>query len=455
MITKMKFKQLFFAFMLMAFMGVTVSGSAWAETKTLELRPDGATGKDARVHSIFPDTNTGTDACLRAQAWTWQGRPGALRSFIQFDLTSIPSDAAVTSAKMSLYADTCDGITTLTASNASALRRVTSAWDENTVTWNNQPSTTTQNQVLLSEIPHPVNPNESKLHQDYPGEIDVTNLVIDMVANPAANFGFMFGLQKEQFYSLMSFSSSDATDPNLRPKLVVTYENKNTNPDNNGILIDMDISTINYEDINDVESELSVHENDEIWVCVVARGVTDLDTYQVEVFFDTGKLQFLEGAEENPIGGIKNLLKKNGGTTTGFLAVEKTPGTVNISNTLTGADCNQAPEGSGAIALLKFKVLSAGPNSELTPDNAFFVDCTGNNKEITELRNGTFIGPDSIPGDFNTDGKVDFLDLGLLANYWLLKKTDSGWNAKYDLEEDGIINYLDLSVLGDHWLEEN
>jgi len=233
------------------------------------------------------------------------------------------------------------------------------------------------------------------------------------------------------------------------------YEDKSTNPDNNGILIDMDISTINYEDINDVESELSVHENDEIWVCVVARGVTDLDTYQVEVFFDTGKLQFLEGAEENPIGGIKNLLKKNGGTTTGFLAVEKTPGTVNISNTLTGADCNQAPEGSGAIALLKFKVLSAGPNSELTPDNAFFVDCTGNNKEITELRNGTFIGPDSIPGDFNTDGKVDFLDLGLLANYWLLQKSDSGWNAKYDLEEDGIINYLDLSVLGDHWLEEN
>ncbi len=220
----------------------------------------------------------------------------------------------------------------------------------------------------------------------------------------------------------------------------------------NGVVLDMDIEGTN-PDI-EIESEISVCQEDEIWIAVVALNVTDLDTYQVEVSFDTDKLEFLEGAEENPMGGINNLLKKNGGTTTGFLAVEDVPGTVNISDTLTGADCDEAPEGSGVLALLKFKVLSAGTDAELTLGNTFFVDCTGDNQGITDLRNGTFTVPAPIPGDFNKDGIVNFIDLGLLANNWLLTDSDSEWNPKSDLNADGIVNYLDLSILGDHWLEE-
>ncbi len=220
------------------------------------------------------------------------------------------------------------------------------------------------------------------------------------------------------------------------------------------IALDMDISTTNYEAASEIESQISACKEDEIWIAVVALNVTDLDTYQVEVSFDTDKLEFLEGAEENPMGGISNLLKKNGGTTTGFLAVEDVPGTVNISDTLTGADCDEAPEGSGALALLKFRVLSAGTDAELTLGNTFFVDCTGDNQGITDLRNGTFTVPAPIPGDFNKDGIVNFIDLGLLANNWLLTDSDSEWNPKSDLNADGIVNYLDLSILGDHWLEE-
>ena len=228
-------------------------------------------------------------------------------------------------------------------------------------------------------------------------------------------------------------------------------------PIDNGLALDMDISTTNYESTDpdsEIESQISACQDDEIWIAVAALGVTNLDTYQVEASFDTDKLEFLEGAEENPMGGINNLLKKNGGTTTGFLAVEDVPGTVNISDTLTGADCDEAPEGSGALALLKFKVLSAGTDAELTLGNTFFVDCTGDNQGITDLRNGTFTVPAPIPGDFNKDGIVNFIDLGLLANNWLLTDSDSEWNPKSDLNADGIVNYLDLSILGDHWLEE-
>ncbi len=62
---------------------------------------------------------------------------------------------------------------------------------------------------------------------------------------------------------------------------------------------------------------------------------------------------------------------------------------------------------------------------------------------------------DEHPWDFNNDQITDFIDLGLLANHWLIGCGDAGWNLKYDLNEDCIINYLDLGIFGDHWLEEN
>ena len=226
----------------------------------------------------------------------------------------------------------------------------------------------------------------------------------------------------------------------------------------NGVVLDMDISTTDYESTNpdsEIESQVSACQDDDIWIAVAALGVTDLDTYQVEVSFDTDKLEFLEGAEEYPMGGISNLLKKNGGTTTGFLAVENTPGTVNISDTLTGADCNQAPEGSGALALLKFRVLDGDPDAALTLGNVFFLDCTGGIEEITDLRNGKVTLFQPMPCDFNPDGIVNFIDLGLLANHWLLECGDTNWDTKYDLNGDCITNFLDLQVFGDLWLEES
>ena len=43
------------------------------------------------------------------------------------------------------------------------------------------------------------------------------------------------------------------------------------------------------------------------WIGVVAQGVTDLDTYQVEVSFDTAMVEFVEGIEDNPPEGIVNI----------------------------------------------------------------------------------------------------------------------------------------------------
>ena len=95
------------------------------------------------------------------------------------------------------------------------LQTVTSDWTDNTVTWNTQPSYSTNNQVEISASTALYNYNA--LH------LDVTNMVKDMV-NSGQNFGFMMRQQTEQIYRSMSFGSSRTTDSTLRPRLQVYYK---------------------------------------------------------------------------------------------------------------------------------------------------------------------------------------------------------------------------------------
>lgn len=186
----------------------------------LTLQPDGVTGKDALLHGLdtLVNTNFGNNTEFPATAWTFGGTPGVVRSLIQFDLASIPTNATVTSAQLSLYAiDSTSGQgqhSTFSGSNESYLEKVTSAWDESTVTWNTQPSSTTVGRVML--------PASTSATEDYLN-INVTGLVQDMVTTPSTNFGFIFKLQLEEYYRRMNFSSSDHTNPALRPRLEVTY----------------------------------------------------------------------------------------------------------------------------------------------------------------------------------------------------------------------------------------
>lgn len=190
--------------------------NSFAQT-TLIQQPNAANGIDAEVWNLSQTANFGTSPFMRGNAWTWGGNPGLQRSYVQFDLSTIPVNATVIDARLSLFA--VDSPSTefsfpSSGSNAAYIARVTSGWNESTLTWNTQPSVTTLNQVLI--------PQSTSGYQDYLN-IDVTQLVSDMVANPANSFGFRLSLQTESIYRRLGFSSSDATDPNKHPKLEVTY----------------------------------------------------------------------------------------------------------------------------------------------------------------------------------------------------------------------------------------
>lgn len=184
---------------------------------SLVLQPDATSGKDTYIDSRLNSTNFGTHVDFAGIAWTNGGTPTSCRGLIEFDLTSIPSTATITSAYLSLYSYNSPyngSHSTLNGPNDCVLQRITSSWNENTVTWDTQPTTTTLNQVTLATSTSSI--------QNYPN-IDVTNMVKDMHANPSSNFGFLLKLNTESYYRRMIFGSSDNTDPNLRPKLVVNY----------------------------------------------------------------------------------------------------------------------------------------------------------------------------------------------------------------------------------------
>ncbi|MCX6897030.1 MAG: DNRLRE domain-containing protein [Verrucomicrobia bacterium] len=102
----------------------------------------------------------------------------------------------------------------LSGSNAALLQRITGAWNDTTVTWNNQPATTNVNEVPLLQS---TNPNQDYLN------IDVTSMVMDMIQYPSSSYGFMIKLQNENYFRSMIFASSNHPDCNKHPKLEIKY----------------------------------------------------------------------------------------------------------------------------------------------------------------------------------------------------------------------------------------
>ena len=91
------------------------------------------------MYDASPDQNYGTLVSLWAS--TYNGSTDR-RSLIQFDLSSIPSNATVTSSTLSLYGEATvfEGDPLGDISNVS-LYKILSPWNEGSVTWNNQPTT--------------------------------------------------------------------------------------------------------------------------------------------------------------------------------------------------------------------------------------------------------------------------------------------------------------------------
>ncbi|MEJ7737237.1 MAG: DNRLRE domain-containing protein [Chitinophagaceae bacterium] len=155
---------------------------------------------------------------IGALRWTYNGIEVGMRALLKFDLGSIPSDATILSAKLTLYSnptplngDSKKANTGL--DNTTLIQRVTSTWVPNTVRWVNQPTATATDQVI---IPHTAQPFLDLVN------IDVSKFVSAMLSSNSNN-GFLIRLQTEVIYNSRIFCSSKYADVTKHPKLVIEY----------------------------------------------------------------------------------------------------------------------------------------------------------------------------------------------------------------------------------------
>jgi uncharacterized protein (TIGR03790 family) len=191
---------------------------AFVDGTTIVLQPGSDDGKDASLWSNDNGINHGDRESLTSYTWTYNGDLSLKRSFLAFDFSSIPEETSILNAKLSLFYNPTDPYESFdfhTGENDIFIQRVISEWDEHTIVWNNQPATTTEKQVKL--------PPSTDSTQDYLN-IDVTDLVIEMTDPLTDNNGFMIRMADEvNYYKSVLFASSDHADPDLHPKLEISY----------------------------------------------------------------------------------------------------------------------------------------------------------------------------------------------------------------------------------------
>ncbi|MGF7139288.1 DNRLRE domain-containing protein [Roseimarinus sediminis] len=181
----------------------------------LTLQPDGNQGKDAVISKIVPDKNFGELEDIHLYAWTQDGMLNVNRVVIDFDLSSIPTDAQIDRAFLSLYFNKNSRYgNEHSGDNRFIIQRITSAWDESTVSWDTEPGTITTHRVSVD--------GSIDTAQDFT-DIDITTLIRDVIENKDNSYGLMLKLENEAVYKRLLFASSDNQDKSLRPKLEVYY----------------------------------------------------------------------------------------------------------------------------------------------------------------------------------------------------------------------------------------
>ncbi len=185
------------------------------DSTCISLRPYDTNGTVMGTQN--PNNVGGAYNLFYSATWTCGGNC-LDRGLIRFDLSSIPSNATITNASLSLYPDNnaTIGITgqpTYGSNNAGWLQRITAPWTYNTVTWNTLPTTTTANEVTLAQS---INTSETYV-------LNVSQLITDIMTS-GNNYGFELLQQNETTpYQSLVFGSSDNADSTLRPKLDICY----------------------------------------------------------------------------------------------------------------------------------------------------------------------------------------------------------------------------------------
>lgn len=182
---------------------------------------------DAMIHSNLrpgfessANTNYKNHPRIAAVAWTNSGYSSRFRSLLYFNLSGIPGGSTIQSATLYLYSDPAvtgasdaNGNSQHSGSNAFYLEKITTEWSQSTVTWNNQPSTTTSGRISVGAS---TSTTENR-------QVDLKTVVQEWINNPVTNNGLKMILQNEAHFRSRNYASTNHSNSTLHPKLVVTF----------------------------------------------------------------------------------------------------------------------------------------------------------------------------------------------------------------------------------------
>ena len=171
-------------------------------TNIIALNPSA----DSYVNEGMADSNFGSDDTIYLGK-TSDGKNDYL--YIRFDLSSIPSNAQIIYAKLSIYrSDTGSNPTGKTVK----IYRVTEDWNESDITWNNQP-----NSVSVETDSATIPSGQTWL------EFNVTGDVQGFVNGSYDNYGWVIKCSDCPDDSEAWFRSKEYSEADYHPKLEIIY----------------------------------------------------------------------------------------------------------------------------------------------------------------------------------------------------------------------------------------
>jgi hypothetical protein len=178
----------------------------YAAENTITLQP-GAEGIDTGVESALPTNNYAL--------WPFTGIGNStstiVRTYIEFDLSSIPANARVFDADLKLYQYNTLGTDNFTI----GLYKITSDWEEGTIDWDPQPTSSTDVEVTN-------NINAGAITWE---SWDIDDLVQGWLDGTITNYGMVLKDTDESAVNTIAyFYTSDYTiDTTKCPKLEIDY----------------------------------------------------------------------------------------------------------------------------------------------------------------------------------------------------------------------------------------
>ncbi|MDZ7634740.1 MAG: DNRLRE domain-containing protein [Bacteroidales bacterium] len=206
------------------FLKIPYDSGQW---KILVLQPGPDVGKDAMISNLEPGKNFGEHRYFEA---TFISEPiltvmRSNESLISFDMNALPKSATIRKVDLNLWYDlplVWDSTIFYPAGggdiqwSGGVLQKIIEPWEEDKVTWNEQPKTTEAFQIYLS--PFILNTNMIT--------VDVTKLYVQDPATDAPDipgYGMFFRLWPGEWVRGFRFASSDYPEARMRPMLTIYY----------------------------------------------------------------------------------------------------------------------------------------------------------------------------------------------------------------------------------------